>query len=139
MGTWGPGYFENDSALDFMADVEESPNPKAVLKNAFDTAIKTDYLESDEGSAVIVAATYVDRQLNGTKFSASDLDEPLDVDTFPDRHPDVNLLDLREKAVFALAEVLNGGSELNELWGENENDYPAWKNSVEALILRLKK
>jgi len=139
MGTWGLGYFDDDSALDFMADVEESANPKAVLKNAFDKALEADYLESDEGSAVIVAATYLDRQLNGTKFSAEDRDEPLEVDTFPDRHPEINLSDLREKAVIALSKVLNENSELHELWRENEEDYPAWKNNVEALILRLKK
>jgi hypothetical protein len=32
MGAWGHGYFEDDDALDFMADMEESANPKELLK-----------------------------------------------------------------------------------------------------------
>lgn len=138
MGAWGHGYFEDDAALDFMADIEDSDNPKKVIRQAFDTANKAEYLESDEGSAAIVAATYVDRKLNGTKFSPAAHDEPLDVDTFPDRNPDVDLSDLRKPAVEALQKVLSDNSELNELWAENDEDYPAWKQGVEQLIKRLK-
>ena len=117
MGAWGHGYFEDDAALDFVADVEESDNPKKVIQKAFDAAIKADYLESDAGCAVIVGATYVDRKVNGTKFSPQHTEESIEVDTFP------------------LAE----GSELNDLWAENEDDYSAWKAGVEQLIQRLNK
>ncbi|WP_162056495.1 DUF4259 domain-containing protein [Pontibacter pamirensis] len=137
MGAWGYGYFEDDAAFDFMAEVEESGNPKNVLKRAFDTAIDSDYLESDEGNAVIVAAAYVDRQLNGTRFSSADQEEPLSVDTFPDRNPQQDLSDLRDKALQALSKVLEDDSELNELWAENEEDYPAWREGVKQLIYRL--
>lgn len=137
MGAWGYGYFEDDAAFDFMAEVEESGNPKGVLRRAFDTATDSDYVESDEGSAVIVAAAYVDRQLNGTRFSSADQQEPLSVDTFPDRNPEQDFSDLRERAVQALAKVLEDDSELNELWAENEEDYPAWRQGVEQLLHRL--
>jgi len=137
MGSWGTGYFEDDAALDFMADVEESKDPKRILMKAFDTAIRSDYTESDEGIAVIVSAAYVDRQVNGTTFSAPGSEHPLDVDTFPDRHPNQNLSDLREKAAKALHKILGGSSEINELWAENESDYPAWREGVESLIQRL--
>lgn len=138
MGAWGHGYFEDDAALDFMADIEDSDNPKKVIRQAFETAIKAEYLESDEGSAVIVGATYVDRKVNGTKFTEAGHDEPLDVDTFPDRNPDVDLSDLRKPAIEALQKVLSDTSELNELWSENDEDYPAWKQGVEQLLKRLK-
>jgi len=139
MGAWGHGHFEDDAAFDFMANVEESDNPKEIISNAFSTALDADYLENDEGNAVIVAATYVDRQLNGTTFSSHDRDEPLDVDTFPDRHPELNFSDLRDKAVQALQKVLDDNSELNELWAENEEDYPTWRQGIEQLIQRLDK
>ncbi len=137
MGAWGHGYFENDTAFDFMADIEESNNPKQIIENALDTAIESDYLDSDEGDAVIIAAIYIDRYINGTKYSSEDSDEPLDVDTFPDRNPNINLQDLKQKAIEALNKVINDESELNELWAENEEDYPDCRKGVEVLIQRL--
>lgn len=137
MGTWGTGYFEDDAALDFMNDIEQSSDPKRMLAKAFDSAIKSDYIESDEGSAVIVAATYVDRQVNGTKFTTESNDAPLDVDTFPDRHPDQNFLDLKAKAVSALARILGDNSEINEVWAENDEEYSTWREGIQQLIGRL--
>lgn len=122
-----------------MAGIEEADNPKEIISDALETAIDADYLETDEGNAVIVAATYVDRQLNGTMFSETDRDEPLDIDTFPDRHPNVDFSDLRGKAVQALQRLLGDNSELKELWEENEEDYPAWRQGIEQLTQRLDK
>ncbi|MBK0380603.1 DUF4259 domain-containing protein [Mucilaginibacter segetis] len=138
MGAWGYGHFEDDAAFDFMAEVEESDNPKGLLKNTFKTAIDTDYLDADAANAVIVAATYVDRQTHGTKFSAVDDDDPYDVDTFPDRHPEIDLSSLKGDAVQALQIVLGEISELNELWSENDELYPAWRQGIEKLIDRLR-
>ena len=64
-------------------------------------------------------------------------DEPLDVDTFPDRHPEIDFRELRSNAVLALNKVLDDKSELNELWAENEEDYPSWRQGIEKLIQRL--
>lgn len=138
MGAWGHGHFEDDAAFDFMAEVEESDNQIELLKNTFKTAIETDYLESDEANAVIVAATYVDSQVNGTKFSAGDAEDTYDVDTFPDRHPEIDLSPLKADAVQSLKIVLGEGSELNELWAENEELYSTWRQGIEQLIERLR-
>lgn len=137
MGAWGTGYFEDDAALDFMANVEESSDPKRILTKAFDAAIKGEYIESHEGSAVIVAAAYVDAQTNGTKFSAEGGDAPLQVDTFRVRNPTQDFSDLKQKAVNALSKIVGENSEINELWAENDEDYPAWKYGVQQLIRRL--
>lgn len=139
MGTWGTGYFEDDAALDFMHNIEESKDPKRVLSKAFDIAIKNDYIESDEGTAVIVSAAYVDRQVNGTKFTPENHGELFEVDTFPDRHPEQNFIDLKGKAVSALARILGENSEINELWAENDEDYPAWREGIQELMARLSK
>jgi len=136
MGAWGTGYFEDDAALDFMADIEESKYPKQTIKVAFEGAIISDYLESDEGNAVIIAACYVARQANGAKFSLADDSDPLDVDTFPERNPDVDLSDLKHKAIEALQKVLGNNSELKELW-EESGEYETWREGIEKLIWGL--
>ena len=89
-------------------------------------------------SNVIAFAAYVDRQTNGTKYSDDDTDL-LDVDTFPQRHPDLDFTDIKELAYKAVLKVLDKDSELNELWEENEEEYPLWIKEVEGLIERLKK
>lgn len=139
MGAWGHGYFQNDSTLDFVSDVEYSDNPKGLFKNAFDRAIKSEYLDSDIGCEVIVSSTYLDSQINGTKFSSPDREEPFVVYTFPERNPNVDFTDLKESAVEALKKVIDENSELNELWVDNEEDYPIWRQGVEQLIGRLSK
>lgn len=130
----GHGHFEDDSAWDFMDEIEEADDPKEVINSALDAALEVEYLESDDGNAVIVAATHVDRQQNGTIFSSPGRDEPLSVDTFPDRNPGIDFTDLKNKAVRALKKLLSEDSELNELWADNEELYPAWEQGVEALI-----
>ena len=137
MGAWGHGHFEDDSALDFMDEIESADDPKEIINDALVNALEGDYLESDECNAVIVAAAYVDHQVNGTKFSPEDYDDALDIDTFHDRQPGVDLSDLRDTASAALGKVLSDGSELNELWSENEEDYPALREGIRQLIRRL--
>ncbi len=139
MGAWGHGHFEDDAAWDFMDEIEAADDPKEVITAALDAAIETEYLECDEGNALIVASTYIDRQQNGTLFSSPDRDEPLNVDTFPDRHPGIDFADLKNKAVRALKKLLREDSELNELWADNEELYPEWKQGIEILIQRLNK
>jgi hypothetical protein len=136
MGAWGHGYFDDDAAFDFMDALEESDDPKGVIRDAFEGAVESDYLETDEGNAVVVAATYVDRQVNGTLFSGAGGDDPLPVDTFPDRHPDAHLRDLKPLAVQALHVLLGESSELKELW-EEDGEPGAWRAGIEQLIARL--
>ncbi len=138
MGAWGHGYFDDDAALDFMAAIEDADHPKALFEQAFRQAMDVDYLEADEANAVIVAADYVDRQVNGTRFSSVDDREPLRVDTFPDRHPDIDLSALRAAAVRSLEKVLGENSELNELWAEHDEDYPGWRQGIMRLVNRLR-
>lgn len=57
MEAWGHGYFEDDTALDFMANMEDSDNPKETIREALNAALDADYLETDEGNAVIISAT----------------------------------------------------------------------------------
>lgn len=137
MGAWGYGPFEDDTALDFMVEVEDSDNPQQTLSDALDSALDTDYLEYTEAQGAIVSAAYIDRQVNGTRFSSPDDEDGLDVDTFPERHPNQDFSPLKQKAAKALQQVLSENSELNELWADNEELYPKWRKGLEELIERL--
>lgn len=137
MGTWGYKHFENDSAFDYSSMIEDSDNPKEILKDTFGHTLQMDNISADQGQALIAFAAYVDRQTNGTKYS--DDTDLLDVDTFPQRHPDLDFTDIKEVAYKAVLKVLDKDSELNELWEENKEEYPLWIKEVEGLIERLKK
>ncbi len=135
MGAWGHGPFEDDAALDFVRDIEEAKNPKKIITEALDHAVESDYLETDEANAAIVSAAYIDSAVNGTKYTTPEMGEPYEVDTFPTRFPDLDLSDLKSKAVAALEKVIGEGSELKELWeegGESE-----WQQGIEEMIRRL--
>ena len=138
MGTWGYKHFENDSAFDYSSMIENSDNPKEILKDTFGHTLQMDNISADQGQALIAFAAYVDSQTNGTKYSDDDTDL-LDVDTFPQRHPDLDFTDIKEVAYKAVLKVLDKDSELNELWEENKEEYPLWIKEVEGLIERLKK
>ena len=138
MGTWGYKHFENDSAFDYSSMIEDSDNPKEILKDTFGHTLQMDNISADQGQALIAFAAYVDSQTNGTKYSDDDTDL-LDVDTFPQRHPDLDFTDIKEVAYKAVLKVLDKDSELNELWEENKEEYPLWIKEVEGLIERLKK
>lgn len=139
MGAWGLGHFENDSALDFAGDIEDSKNPKQLFIDTLDNAINSDYLDADDACYAIVAAAYVDSKIKGTRYSGPEDEEPMDMDTFCNKNRSLDLADLKDKAVGALMRVLNDDSELKELWEENEEDYPLWRSNVEQLIVRLSK
>lgn len=138
MGTWGYKHFENDSAFDYADILENSTNPEEVLKDTFGHTLTMGNLDADQGQAIIAFAAYVDSQVNGTVYSTDDSGKLL-VDTFPQRHPSLDFTDLKELAYKSVSKVLEQDSELNELWEENEEEYPLWRNEVETLIERLKK
>jgi hypothetical protein len=52
-------------------------------------------------------------------------------------HKDLEVEDLKIIAVDALKKVIDKNSELNELWTENEELYPKWKQNILDIIHRL--
>ena len=59
MGAWGHGIFDDDTAYDYVDEIDNSDNPKEIFKNAFETAINAEYLEYDYCHAVTVSASYI--------------------------------------------------------------------------------
>ncbi len=139
MGAWGHGHFENDSALDFVGEIEDSENPKQLFIDTLDNVIDSDYLDSDDACYAVVVSAYIDSQVSGTRYSSAEDEEPMDIDNFSGKNPSLDLADLKEKAVRALKKVIGDDSELKGLWEENEEDYPLWRTNIEQLIGRLLK
>ncbi|QUL37136.1 DUF4259 domain-containing protein [Erythrobacter sp. JK5] len=108
MGAWGTGPFENDSALDFVHEV----NGADVLVRAFEAA-NTDYIDVDEASAIVVAAECV-AALKG--FAHPDLPEDLAAQIAGFAEPDAELIALARGSL----EAVMDDSELVELWNEGE-------------------
>lgn len=138
MGAWDYGIFDDDTAYEFTEEIKV--NPKEFFKSSFELALKTEYLEYDECHMVTVSAAYVDNHLNGTNYriDGQDRTDESNVNIFKELRKDLKLDDLKEPAVKALEKVISNNSELNELWAENEELYPKWKNNIKKLIDRLK-
>ena len=57
-GAWGEGSFDNDDALDWVAECVKSATPAPVLA-AVDAAVRSKYVEAPAGSAAVAAAEVV--------------------------------------------------------------------------------
>lgn len=134
MGAWGADSFENDDALDWLADFCDDPEEEYILAALKRVAEADDgeYLESPECGAAVAAAEMV-AVLKG----ASEADVPGDAreclagsNIRPERH-------LVEAALRALARIKTG-SEMKELWDESESA-GEWYDAVGDLESRLRK
>jgi hydroxymethylpyrimidine pyrophosphatase-like HAD family hydrolase len=137
MGAWDCGIFDDDTAYDF--DVEIKNDARVFFKSSFENAMLSEYLEYEEGHAVIVSAAYIDNLVNGTKYrnDNEELNDESNVNVFGILYKDLEVEDLKLTAVDALKKVIDENSELNELWAENEELYPKWKQNILDIIHRL--
>ena len=133
MGAWGTGIFDDDTAMDFLNELTDSKDPLKLMKSALEDARATKYLEYDGGQSALVASAITDAILNGTRH-AVDLDE---LDTLVAKHKAADVLPLKSLAGAAVRQVLSEGSELRELWADNVDDYPKWRENLESLARRL--
>jgi hypothetical protein len=132
MGAWGLGPFENDSACDWVYELEESKDLK-VIESAFDAVLHGGFVDLDEGSACVAAADVL-AALNGTP----DEDEiyPEEIETWVNSANLIISGALLEKANHSLDIVLSENSELNLLWEESD-EYEQWKSQILLLKARL--
>jgi len=134
MGAWDAGIFDDDSACDILDDLEGTRDVSDFLRRSFAEAVGSDYLEYDACHAVTVSGAVLDAALHPT-VDRSTYPETLNVVVAAAQRTD--LQPLRPLAVQALVRVIGNGSELNELWAENEELYSTWKGNIEAIIARL--
>lgn len=73
MSSWGCGPFDNDTAADFAADLDQAPEPArlGMLHTAL-TAVDTggDYVDGARAEVALAAVALVARDLNGGQSSS---------------------------------------------------------------------
>ena|SRR5271165_7102917 len=133
MGAWGVKLFDDDSALDFLAELTGAKDPLTLMRQSFVLAAASKYLEYDAAQCVLVSAAAIDTLLNGTRHG----DDLEDLDSWVQRNRNLNVASIKALAVAAIGRVLADESELRDLWAENAKDYPAWRGGLESLATRL--
>jgi hypothetical protein len=135
MGAWGTAAFENDDALDWTSELAESEDLDFLQWSLEPEAIEGDdgdYLEAPEGVGIVCAAAVVAAGVDG---NAAGL--PEEAAEWLAAHRTLDFASLAPSARAGLARVLDEGSELKELWEENEEDFPAWRHSLVEIHGRL--
>jgi len=134
MGTWGPNAFENDAALDCMAEIVDGGG-LAAIDRFLDGVLRTggDYLEAPDAECTLAMAEMV-ASLAGRP--AMETDVPPEIAEWLARAGEAPTPALMAKASLATHRVVTEPSELLDLWQETP-DFPLWKASVDDLLGRL--
>lgn len=130
MGAWGPGSFENDDALDWLADLVDGGGMD-VVESAFDGVADAEYLEAPEASSAVAAAEVV-AALAG-RPPAELPDEAAEWVAAHGRPPGDRLMRQARAAI----QRVRTDSELKELWEEDGEGPNEWHAAVDDLLRRL--
>jgi hypothetical protein len=134
MGAWGTGIFDDDMAFEIIDEIKNSHNQTVYFRSAFENSIgKNEYLEYDDGYRVIISAVFIDGIVNGNKYDA----DGIEIDEWTKNYNGTPVKDLCNIAKQALKKVISQGSELNELWLENKEQYNKWSINIKLLLDRL--
>ena len=139
MGTWGMAVFDNDDAMDWLAELEQSTDDTAV-RAALETAAATGadaYLEAPEGQLALAAAEVV-AAAAGTRGDPL----PEEAETWIGAYG-ASAAPHTALAARAVHRVLaSENSEVRELWSEEggaeADDIAVWEEKVEDLRRRLR-
>ncbi|TLX50475.1 hypothetical protein CWC31_11420 [Pseudoalteromonas ruthenica] len=131
MGAWGMGIFDDDTSYDLIDEVMEG-DAKSFLENA-SSHKDSGYLEYEECHEVLVSGAILDAISNGTTYG----DSVEGFDAWISNQSTALVDSFRPQILEALNLIISEKSELNELWQENEDDYPTWKSNVNKVISRL--
>lgn len=129
MGAWGAGSFENDDALDWLAELAGRDDWSVVERALQEVVEATDYLEAPLCSSAVAAAEVVAAGI-GTPTSnlPDEISEFIQVAPRPD-------LELVKTAMLVIDRILND-SELLELWQESDK-FESWVQAARDLKRRL--
>ena len=130
MGAWGVGNFDNDTALDWVCDLDEYDDT-TLLEQTLD-AIDEDDIDASSAEEALIAIEVIARLL--CNFKKDDYSE--EVDRWVKAHPITVSNELLEKAKKTITLILGGNSELRGLW-ESTHNYQKWILIVKDLEQRL--
>jgi hypothetical protein len=135
MGAWGSGNFENDTALDWVFALEESEGLGLVGQAIADVLKGDDYLDADVACIGLVAAEVVAALRN------QPLDElPEEVSRWIHDHRITPNDELVNDCLAAIEKIrTDDGSELRELWEEDDDPPVEWYVVLDDLASRLQR
>ena len=132
MGAWGAGSFENDSALDWVWEIEEATDLGPIEKAISDVLNTNEYLEVDEGCMALAAAEVVAALRNKPTENL-----PEEVTNWVQRNNVQPSDELVTNALKAIDKIRNNEqSELKELWEESDS-IEEWYLVLDDLMKRL--
>jgi len=130
MGAWGVGNFDNDTALDWIHELEKYDD-LTFIEETLDS-IDEDYIETDDGEKALIVIEAI-ASLKGN-FSKSSYSE--DLNKWVETHPLKVSNSLLERAKFLLDIIISDNSELKELW-EETNQFDEWSKEIHLLAQRI--
>jgi hypothetical protein len=132
-GAWGYGSFENDDALDWVAELKHASGPQILASTLRQVDSNGSYIEAPTCSLALAAAEVV---AGARGFPSKTL--PPEVTAWINRVRPTVSADLLAAARSAVETCRDGkNSELRELWQDSE-DVKAWLADTANLLTRLK-
>ena len=129
-GAWGEGSFENDDALDWVAECIRAKGV-APVAHAFQAVLQTSYVEAPQGSVAVAAAEVVAAALGKPSQTL-----PPELQAWVRRQQPGQLVQLAPTARKTLARVQDQKiSELAQLWTEGKPN--RWSAVIAELVVRL--
>ena len=127
MGVWGSGFFENDDAMEWVAELEETgfdAIQAALMVTDVDEIEMTD-------ATVALAASVVVLAMAGSTFK----NLPEEVEAWLEEHAERPETSLLERTLEA-AQMVHESSELRSSWEESD-DFKSWDRLVRRLVTKL--
>ena len=114
MGAWWPGAFQNDDAMDFVADLMDAPPPQRAERIHSALSLDGAYIDVLEACEALAAAALVAAAWGMPLLDPPGLDEISHSSWVPPTDGD------RARAKEALLRIMGNGSEWRELWEEGD-------------------
>ncbi len=131
MGAWGAGPFDNDTALDWVWELDESSDLDVVRVAITSVTVETGYLDSDVACRGLAACEVLAASHGFARPGLSD-----HVTQWQSRSGPQSDSDLVRQALLALDRIQGDGSELRELWVESSGG-AEWSRENQDLRVRL--
>lgn len=130
MSASGSGSFENDAAMDWVAELEGYSDDSPIV-DALNTVIDQadDYPEEPDCSIAIAAAEVVAAQLGNPHT-----DCPEEIETWVEGHPTPSSTRIAQAR--QVIEGIQIDSELKDFWKESD-EFEAWQERIDDLLSRL--
>jgi len=132
MGTWDTKIFSNDDAMDWLSELEQAGDLSLCEQCLEAVEIQGYYLEAPECVRILCSA-----EVLAALIGRPSREIPKELFEWVAAHGHLDPSPFIPKAVTKVTRVLAEHSELNEIWQENETNYPDWKARVLDLRFRL--